>query len=30
VTFGLLGEAEAARFVRHGHFAYEGGDHGDT
>src|SRR6266571_630697 len=27
---GLLGEPEAARFLRLGHFAYEGGDHGDT
>jgi orotate phosphoribosyltransferase len=27
---GLLDETDARRFVRTGHFAYEGGDHGDT
>jgi orotate phosphoribosyltransferase len=27
---GLLGEREAARFAERGHFAYEGGEHGDT
>ena len=30
MTFDLLGEHEAADFRRAGHFAYEGGGHGDT
>jgi orotate phosphoribosyltransferase len=30
VGSGLVAAADVPRFVRRGHFAYEGGDHGDT